>query len=96
MNTRTVNCAKFLEELPGLEKPPFAGALGDEIYQKISQKAWEIWQKDLMIKVINEYRLNLADPAQYQTLIKQMRAFLNLDTSEKLLEVENEARGKAV
>ncbi len=52
------------------------------------------------IKIINEYRLNMAEPEQYNVLLEQMRAFLHLDPpanapeGSKVLEVENETRGK--
>lgn len=93
-NSRTVNCAKLGKELPGLTQPPFSGALGQEIFEKISAQAWNMWQDDMMIKVINEYRLNMADPEQYQALLVQMRAFLNLEADSDVLEVGNEARGR--
>ena len=92
---RIVKCVKLDRELAGLSTPPFAGPLGQEIYEKVSNEAWLSWKDDMMIKIINEYRLNLADPEHYQSLIKQMRAFLNLGESEKLLEVENAERGRS-
>lgn len=94
-NSRTVNCAKLGKELPGLSQPPFSGDLGNEIFEKVSAQAWNMWQDDMMIKVINEYRLNMADPEQYQALLVQMRAFLNLGAEAAVLEVGNEARGRA-
>jgi Fe-S cluster biosynthesis and repair protein YggX len=95
MSTRKVNCAKYGAELPGLDRPPFSGDLGSEIFERVSAKAWAEWQDDMMIKVINEYRLNMADPQQYETLLKQMRAFLKLDSADtQVLEVENAERGR--
>ncbi len=93
--SRTVQCKKLGKELPGLTSLPFDGDLGQEIFENISQEAWKEWEDDMMIKVINEYRLNLADADNYQVLLKQMRAFLNLDgNSTGVLEVENPERGK--
>ncbi len=40
---RMVMCVKLGRELPGLEKPPFPGALGQRIYENISQQAWDMW-----------------------------------------------------
>ena len=95
MSTRTVKCVKYAKELPGLEKPPFDGDLGQEIYEKVSAQAWHEWISDLMIKIINEYRLNLAEAEDYNVLLQQMRAFLNLGgEEEKVLEVENAERGR--
>ena len=96
MSERVVHCVKLGRDAPGLDAPPFPDALGQEIFEKVSAEAWSQWQNDMMIKVINEYRLNLADAEQFQTLIKQMRIFLNLgETGDaEVLEVENPDRGK--
>lgn len=94
MNERFVNCLKLNAELPGLLKPPFPGPIGDKIYERISQQAWDMWQKDMQIKVINEYRLNLGDKKDYEMLVQQMLAFLNL-SGEQVLEVENAERGRS-
>jgi len=93
--SRLVQCKKLGKELPGLEKPPFDGELGQEIYEGVSLEAWKLWEDDMMIKVINEYRLNLADADNYQVLLNQMRAFLNMGAEGgDILEVENPDRGK--
>jgi len=93
--SRLVQCKKLGKELPGLEKPPFDGELGQEIYEAVSLEAWKLWEDDMMIKVINEYRLNLADADNYQVLLNQMRAFLNMGAEGgDILEVENPDRGK--
>lgn len=93
MTERTVKCLKLGAELPGLEKPPFSGEIGQKIYEKISKKAWLSWKDDMQIKVLNEYRLNMADPKDYETLINQMLKFLNLE-SGPVVEVENADRGR--
>jgi len=93
MSERKVHCAKLKREALGLEKPPFSGELGEQIFQNVSAEAWQMWQGDMMIKIINEYRLNMADPEQYNLLLDQMRSFLGLAKTETL-EVENAARGK--
>ena len=93
MAERLVNCSKLARELPGLEKPPFEGDLGDKVFECVSAEAWRLWEDDMMIKVINEYRLNLADPEQYGVLLEQMRAFLGL-SDQGSLEVENPERGQ--
>lgn len=93
MNERVVHCVKLGKELPGLAKPPFPGQVGEMIYEKISQQAWDMWQKDMQIKVINEYRLNMGDKKDYEMLVQQMLAFLNL-SDEDLVEVENAERGR--
>jgi Fe-S cluster biosynthesis and repair protein YggX len=88
-----VFCAKLQKELPGLEKPPFKGEVGQRIYDKISQQAWDVWRSDMQIKVLNEYRLNMGDPDDYKMLVEQMLLFLNLQEGE-VAEVENAERGR--
>lgn len=93
--TRSVHCSKLGKEAPGLSAPPFGGELGMEIYEKVSAEAWRQWKDDVMIKIINEYRLDLTDAKQYDVLLNQMRAFLGLAQSEAVLEVENAERGRS-
>jgi Fe-S cluster biosynthesis and repair protein YggX len=91
---RTVKCIKLNEELEGLEKAPFSGPTGQLIYEKVSKKAWDMWSKDMQIKVLNEYRLNMGNPKDYQVLVDQMMLFLNLKNDGSVVEVENADRGK--
>jgi Fe-S cluster biosynthesis and repair protein YggX len=93
-NQRLVQCKKFGKELPGLLKPPFSGPVGQQIFNHISQQAWDMWRNDMQIKVLNEYRLNMANPKDYQILVEQMLQFLNLQEGG-VLEVENADRGRA-
>jgi len=94
MNTRNVKCSKYGEELPGLTKPPFPGEIGQKIFDTVSQRAWDEWRTDWQIKVLNEYRLNMGDAKDYQTLMDQMLLFLNLKDG-KVAEVENAERGRS-
>lgn len=92
MEERKVFCSKLRQELRGLEKPPFKGEIGDKIFNHVSQQAWNLWG-EMQIKVINEYRLNMADANDYDVLIKQMLSFLNLAEGD-VVEVENADRGR--
>ena len=92
MSQRLVKCAKLGKELPGLEKAPFPGELGQRIFDNVSAQAWAGWQ-DMQMKVLNEYRLNLGNAKDYQVLIEQMLAFLNLKEGP-VVEVENAERGR--
>lgn len=74
---RMVNCTHLGHEAPGLESPPFAGPYGKEIFDNISQEAWDAWL-EMQTKIINEYRLDLSEPEARVTLMSQMRAFLKL------------------
>ena len=90
--SRMIKCKKLAKELPGLEKPPFPGEMGKRIFDEISAEAWAMWS-DLQIKIINEYRLNLGDKKDYDTLVKQMLAFFGFEEGP-LAEVENAERGR--
>lgn len=92
MTERIMTCKKLGKELKGLDKPPFPGPLGQRIFNEISEEAWLQW-KDLQIKIINEYRLNLADRKDYDVLINQMLSFFGFAEGE-LKEVENADRGR--
>ncbi len=91
--SRKIYCIKLKKELEGLEKPPFKGEIGEKIFQNISKEAWDEWKNDMQIKVLNEYRLNMSDKKDYQVLIDQMLAFLNLKDGT-VAEVENAERGR--
>jgi Fe-S cluster biosynthesis and repair protein YggX len=56
--TRTIMCRKYKEQLEGLERAPFPGAKGQDIYDNVSAKAWGDWQKHQTL-LINEKRLNM-------------------------------------
>lgn len=71
---RMVQCVKLGRELPGLDKPPFPGELGQRIYDQVSKAAWDLWPAQEMI-IINHYGLNLADPAARTLLMDQMEQF---------------------
>lgn len=92
MTKRMVTCKKRGVELAGLEKPPFPGPLGQQIFEQISQDAWDEWRTQMQIKVLNEYRLNMADPKDYKVLVEQMKVFLNLQAGTQA-DVENPDRG---
>lgn len=93
---RKVLCLKLNKELPGLSKPPFPGSLGKKIFENISAEAWAMWREDMQIKVLNEYRLSMSDPAAHQVLLKQMKLFLNLESGEALAEVGDSTKGKNI
>ena len=96
MTTRTVTCAKLGIEAEGLATPPFPGELGQSIFNNVSKQEWEMWQDNVMIKVINEYRLDMTNEEDFALLITQMCAFLNLESGIKALEIGNAERGQDV
>ena len=74
--TRTVNCKKYNKELPGLDKPPYPGPKGQEIYDFVSKQAWGEWLNHQKM-LINEAQINLTDKDSRKWLNKQMDLFLS-------------------
>ena len=68
---RTVNCIKLGREAEGLDFPPYPGELGKRLYESVSKEAWAGWQRHQTM-LINENRLNLADPKARKYLAEQM------------------------
>jgi Fe-S cluster biosynthesis and repair protein YggX len=79
--TRTVFCKKLGKEELGLDLPPFPGELGQEIYNHISKRAWQMWLSHQTM-LINEYRLNMLDPKAREFLVAEMKKFLFGEGSE--------------
>jgi len=77
--TRTVNCAKLKREAEGLDYPPYPGELGKRIWAEISKQAWQEWT-NVQTRLVNENRLNLADPRARKYLAQQMEKFLFEDS----------------
>ena len=76
--TRTIICRKYKEELPALERAPFPGAKGQDIFDHVSAKAWADWQKHQTL-LINEKRLNMMN-AEHRTLVMaEMERYLFAD-----------------
>ena len=58
--SRTVFCRKYQEELEGLERAPYPGPIGQDVFDNISKKAWQEWT-DHQTMLINEKHLNMMD-----------------------------------
>ncbi len=71
---RMVQCVKIGRELPGLERPPFPGDLGQKIFENVSQDGWQLWSEQVTI-LINHYGLNMADPKAQDFINEQMEEF---------------------
>lgn len=74
--TRTVFCRKHQNDLPGLMQPPLPGKKGQELFETISQKAWNEWLEH-QTRLINEKQLNLMDTATRVYLHEQMDKFFS-------------------
>jgi Fe-S cluster biosynthesis and repair protein YggX len=71
---RMVDCVKLGRTLPGLEEPPFPGALGQRIFDHVSAEGFALWQPHLTI-ILNHYGLNPADPETRKLLRSEMEEF---------------------
>lgn len=78
LNRHEVSCIKLNKLAPGLDSQPFPGELGVYIFEHVSQEAWREWMDDVMIKIINENRLDLSTEDDYQTLVSYMKTYLNI------------------
>lgn len=72
--TRMVHCAKLGKELPALKFAPLPNALGQKIFDSVSQEAWSGWLS-YQTMLINENRLSLADPRAREYLAGQMENY---------------------
>ena len=72
--SRQVLCRLFKEKLDGLERPPFPGEQGMDIFENISAKAWQEWLR-LQTMLINEKRLNARDKETRSYLAEQRKKF---------------------
>lgn len=73
--SRTVNCVVLKHEAEGLEAPPHPGALGERIYENVSQEGWTQWLERLTT-IINENSISTADPQAMDVIEQHMVGFL--------------------
>jgi len=79
---RMVQCVLLKQELPGLERAPYPGALGQRIYEQVSQQAWQQWLRHQTM-LINEYRLSVIEPKARKFLELEMEKFFFGGGAEK-------------
>jgi Fe-S cluster biosynthesis and repair protein YggX len=72
---RCSRCGRPSGQLP---RPPFKGALGEKVLQRICATCWREWIL-MGTKVINELGLALSDPASQQVYDQYMVEFLQLE-----------------
>src|SRR5437016_14325001 len=68
---RMVKCIKLGRDAEGLDFPPYPGELAKRIYENVSKEAWQAWIKHQTM-LINENKLNLADPRARKYLAEQL------------------------
>ena len=74
-----VMCSRLGKELPAIQtRICFVGEFGQQIMESVSQEAWNEWL-EMQIKVINEYRLHMGEPAHRQALADAAAKFFRFD-----------------
>ncbi len=86
--TRTVHCVLLKREAPGLDRPPYPGALGQRIFSEVSREAWSAWVRHQTM-LINEYRLTPVDPKARKFLEGEMEKYFFGSGSEKPKEFQS-------
>lgn len=69
-----MQCIKLGCEAEGLDRPTYPGDLGQRIFDQVSKEAWREWVEH-QTRLINEYRLVLADPKARDFLAKEMEKY---------------------
>ncbi len=80
---RTVLCKKYRQQLEGLERQPYPGAKGKEIFDSVSKQAWQEWMEH-QTRLINEKHLNMMDTEARSYLAEQMDKFLSGDQFDQV------------
>jgi|ETNmetMinimDraft_26_1059896.scaffolds.fasta_scaffold108572_2 Fe-S cluster biosynthesis and repair protein YggX len=74
-----VTCACCGQQEPPVGvRVPFGEPTRGEILARVGAPCWRTWL-DTQLMIINEYRLNLSDPASREMLDQAARQFLKLD-----------------
>lgn len=81
MSERMVMCRMLKKELPGLKRPPFKNALGQRLFEDVSQEAWKTWLQE-SVRLINTYRIDLADPSGQEFLFKQTAIYFGYEEGD--------------
>jgi Fe-S cluster biosynthesis and repair protein YggX len=72
---RIVHCVKLNKDLPGLDRLPLQGELGQRVFDNISKEAFKMFL-DYFKMIVNEYRLDLTNPESDKIFEDQMKEFL--------------------
>jgi len=80
--SRMVFCRRHKKELPGLERMPFPGALGQDVFDHVSAQAWQEWLEH-QTRIINEQHLNMMDMTSRAYLKEQMQKFFAGETVDQ-------------
>ena len=66
-----------------LPAPPLPDAIGEKIHRDICAACWNLWFKDLSIKLINEHRLDLSSDFGQADYDHHMRDFMGFEEEAK-------------
>jgi Fe-S cluster biosynthesis and repair protein YggX len=75
---RIVFCRKLKKELPGLRFKPFTDEFGQQLFENVSQEAWQMWLQESP-RLVNTYGIDLATAQGREFLREQMRIFFGFD-----------------
>jgi len=70
----SVFCVKLGRTAPALAKPPFSSALGQRIFENVSEQGFDLWKGQATI-LMNHHSLSMADPEARKFLQKEMEDF---------------------
>jgi len=71
---RIVHCIKLDKDLPGMDKPPIPGEIGQKVYESVSKEAFKMFLEHFKM-VVNEYRLDLSSPSTDKIFEDQMQDY---------------------
>jgi Fe-S cluster biosynthesis and repair protein YggX len=60
----------------------WTGAIGEAIRTRICASCWEAWEA-FSVKLVNEYGLSMGNREHYETYVKHLKEFLELETPPK-------------
>lgn len=72
---RIVHCVKLKKDLPGLDRLPVHGELGQRVFDNVSKEAFKMFL-DYFKMIVNEYRLDLSNPDTDKIFLDQMQEYL--------------------
>ncbi len=74
--SRMVFCKKYQKDMEGMQRPPFPGPRGQELFDTVSQRAWQEWLEH-QTRLINEKHLNMVDASARTYLAEQLEKFMS-------------------
>jgi Fe-S cluster biosynthesis and repair protein YggX len=71
---RIIHCVKLDKDLPGLDRLPVQGEIGQKIFDNVSKEAFKMFL-DYFKMIVNEYRLDLSNPETDKIFMEQLSEF---------------------